>query len=86
MFRCINVKSEFYNKFKAKINRKSQKQQILNSCGINFTNKINHPLNPPKWYTQFYNLLNKFWPSEIETKHTSGLSKLIDYHRDENLK
>jgi len=54
MFRCIHVKSEFYNKFKAcfkkkiikaKINCRSQKQQLLNSCRINFTSKINYPLN-----------------------------------------
>lgn len=52
MFGCIYVKkiqdsSKKNNKFKAKINCRSQKLQILTSSKINFTSKINSPLNHP---------------------------------------
>jgi hypothetical protein len=40
-------KNEFNNKFRAKINCRSQKLQIVVSNRINSTSKINSPLNHP---------------------------------------
>jgi len=73
MFRCIYVKSEFYNKFKAKINHRSQKQQILNPYRINFTSKINYPLNPPN---KIYSILQPI-ESILATFKINRLSRMV---------